>query len=71
MLPQCYPCYKIVLRCFQNWCCNDVLRDAILDLTNTPRDKGALNESECFIDATFASAKGGRDGIGPTKRGIG
>ena len=39
------------------------------DLANTLRDEGALDESECFIDATFASAKGGGAEIGPTKRG--
>ena len=41
------------------------------DLANTLRDEGALDESECFIDATFASAKGGGEEIGPTKRGKG
>jgi len=40
-------------------------------LANALRDKGALDESECFIDATFASAKGGGDEIGPTRRGKG
>jgi len=45
------------------------LRDAMTDLANALRDEGALDESECFIDATFASAKGGGAEIGPTKRG--
>ena len=48
--------------------------DTTTSLTNTAnalRDEGALDESECFIDATFASAKGGGDEIGPTKRGKG
>src|SRR5262249_238574 len=35
------------------------------------RDKGALDEAECFIDATFVMAKGGGAEIGPTKRGKG
>ena len=35
------------------------------------RDKGALDEEECFIDATFAMAKGGGAEIGPTRRGKG
>lgn len=43
----------------------------MIDLTNTLRDQDVLDESECFIDATFASAKGGGDNIGPTKRGKG
>lgn len=41
------------------------------DLANTLRDEGAVNESECFIDATLASAKGGGDEIGPKERGKG
>jgi hypothetical protein len=28
-------------------------------LANELRDKGALDEEECFIDATFVMAKGG------------
>jgi len=71
MLPQCYPNYKTVHRRFQHWCRNEVLRDAMTDLANALRDEGALDESECFIDATFASAKGGGAEIGPTKRGKG
>ena len=71
MLPQCYPNYKTVHRRFQHWCRNEVLREVMTDLANTLRDEGALDESECFIDATFASAKGGGDEIGPTKRGKG
>src|SRR3569623_2948242 len=71
MLPQCYPNYKTVHRRFQNWCRNEVLRDVMTDLANTLRDEGALDESECFIDATFASAKGGGAELGPTKRGKG
>ena len=31
----------------------------------------AIDESECYIDATFASAKGGGAQIGPTRRGKG
>jgi transposase len=71
MLPQCYPNYKTVHRRFQQWCRNEVLRDVLIDLANALRDEGTLDESECFIDATFASAKGGGDEIGPTKRGKG
>src|SRR6266446_4762223 len=33
--------------------------------------RGALNEEECFIDATFVMAKGGGLEIGATKRGKG
>jgi transposase len=71
MLPQCYPNYKTVHRRFQQWCRNEVLRDVMTDLANALRDDGVIDESECFIDATFASAKGGGAEIGPTKRGKG
>ena len=43
----------------------------LTDLANTLRDEGALDESERFFDATFASAKGGDNEIGPEKRGKG
>ncbi|HKY34064.1 MAG TPA: response regulator [Candidatus Polarisedimenticolia bacterium] len=50
---------------------NKVLRNVLTDLANTLRDEGIIDERESFIDATFASAKGGGKGIGPTKRGKG
>jgi transposase len=71
MLPQCYPNYKTVHRRFQQWCRSEVLRNVLVDLANTLREKGALDESECFIDAAFVPAKGGGDEVGNTKRGKG
>lgn len=71
MLPQCYPNYKTVHRRFQHWCQNEVSRDIMIDLANALRDEQAIDESECFIDATFAQAQGGGEAIGPTKRGKG
>ena len=71
MLPQCYPNYKTVHRRFQQWCEREVLRDILTQLANTLREEGTIDERESFIDATFASAKGGGDGIGPTRRGKG
>ena len=71
MLPQYFPNYKTVHRRFQQWCQQEVLREIMTDLANTLRAEGAIDESECFIDATFASAKGGGQQIGPTKRGKG
>lgn len=71
MLPQSYPNYKTVHRRFQQWCENEVIRAALTELANSLREQGAIDESECYIDATFASAKGGGEQIGPTKRGKG
>jgi transposase len=71
MLPQCYPNYKTVHRRFQRWCDQEVLREVLCALANELREQGGLDESECFIDAMFSPAKGGGDGVGPTKRGKG
>ncbi len=59
MLPQSYSNYKTVHRRFQTWCRDEVLRRVLTDVANEFRDRGALNEEECFIDATFVMAKGG------------
>jgi transposase len=71
MLPQSYPNYKTVHRRFQAWCRDEILRRVLTDVANELRDRGALNEEECFIDATFVMAKGGGAEIGATKRGKG
>jgi transposase len=71
MLPQSYPNYKTVHRRFQTWCHNEILREVLTDVANELREKGALDEEECFIDATFVMAKGGGADIGATKRGKG
>ena len=71
MLPQSFPNYKTVHRRFQTWCRNETLRHVLTDLANELRDRGGLDEQECFIDATFAMAKGGGAEIGPTQRGKG
>jgi hypothetical protein len=71
MLPQCYPNCKTVHRRFQQWCAREVLREVLTDLSNTLREQGDIDERESFIDATFASTKGGGDEIGKTRRGKG
>jgi transposase len=71
MLPQGYPSYKTVHRRFQQWCREETLRKVLTDLANTLREEGGIDESESFIDACFASAKGGGAEIGPTRRGKG
>jgi transposase len=71
MLPQCFPNYKTVHRRFQTWCQNEVLRRVLIDIANELRERGGLDEEECFIDATFVMAKGGGAEVAPTKRGKG
>jgi hypothetical protein len=43
----------------------------LTDVANELRDRGTLDEGECFIDATFVMAKGGGAEVGTTKRGKG
>ena len=62
---------KLCIDAFKLWCCNEILRLVLTDVANELRDNGALDEEECFIDATFVMAKGGGSEIGPTKRGKG
>src|SRR5690606_4853364 len=71
MLPQSFPNYKTVHRRFQQWCRTEVLRSVMTDLANMLRDENVIDERESFIDATFAMARGGGDGVGLTKRGKG
>src|SRR5262245_49457997 len=56
---------------FQTWCRDEFLRRVLMDVANELRDRGVLNEEECFIDATFVMAKSGGLEIGATKRGKG
>ncbi len=56
MLPQCYPNYKTGHRRFQQWCQSEVLRSVLTGLASTLRAQGGIDESQRFIDATFASA---------------
>lgn len=64
MLPPCYPHDKTVHRRFEQWCQREVLRH----LANTLREPGVIDERESVMDASFATAKGGSEGIGLTKR---
>jgi transposase len=71
LLPQCSPHYTTVHRRFQQWCEREVLREILTQVANTLREDGAIDARERFIEATFAAAKGGGEGVGPTRRGKG
>ena len=71
MLPQSYPNYKTVHRRFQSWCRDEVLCRVLTDVANELRDRGTLDEEECFIDTTFVTAIGGGAEVATTKRGKG
>ena len=48
-----------------------MLRQILTDVANALREEGLIEEREAYIDATFASAKGGGAEVGPTQRGKG
>jgi hypothetical protein len=63
----CRKAIETTKRCidaFQAWCSNEVVRRVLRDVANELRDKGALDEEESFIDATFAMAEGRGRGDG-------
>lgn len=59
MLPQSYPNHKKAHRRFQQGGEREILRAISADLAKELRDSGDIDQSECLINAIFASAKGG------------
>ena len=66
-LPLRYPPYQTCHRRFQQWERCGLLTRLLQKLAEDLRDRGKLDLSESFIDASFSSAKKGGSGVGPTK----
>ena len=58
-LPPRYPPYQTCHRRFQKWRRDGLLTDVLTRLAQDLRDRGKLDLSETFIDASFSSAKKG------------
>lgn len=58
-LPPRFPPYQTCHRRFQEWVRSGVLRQILERLAEDLRERGKLDLSECFVDATFVSAKKG------------
>ena len=58
-LPSKYPPYQTCHRRFQSWQCSGLLTRVLQKLAEDFRDRGKINLSETFIDASFSSAKKG------------
>jgi transposase len=58
-LPPRFPPYQTCHRRFQEWVRAGVLRGVLEALAEDLRSRGKLDLSECFVDATFVSAKKG------------
>ena len=70
-LPPRYPPYQTCHRRFQRWVTEGVLESVLATLVRHLRARGELDLSECFIDATFVTARSGGGCVGKTKRGKG
>jgi transposase len=58
-LPKRYPSYQTCHRRFQGWARDGTLVRVLAALSENLRERGGLDLSECFIDATFVGAKKG------------
>ena len=58
-LPRRYPPYQTCHRRFQQWQRSGLLTQLLQKLAEDLRDRGKLDLSESFIDASFSSAKKG------------
>ena len=58
-LPERYPPYQTCHRRFQAWVEAGVMEAVLQALARDLKERGGLDLSECFVDATFASAKKG------------
>jgi transposase len=68
-LPHRYPPYQTCHRRFQRWVTEGVLESVLATLARHLRERGGLDLSECFIDATFVTARSGGDCVGKTRWG--
>ena len=61
-LPERYPPYQTCHRRFQRWIEEGVLGGVLEALAQDLEERGEIDLSECYIDATFVAAKkGGRE----------
>jgi hypothetical protein len=69
MLPRSRVNYKTVHQRIQRGCENEVIRIALRGPENLVREQGSVDQWECYIDGTIASAKDGGGQIRPPRRG--
>ncbi len=65
-LPPRYPPFQTCHRRFQQWVDAGVFEQILRTLAEDLKERGGLDLSECFVDATFASAKKGDPVLAPT-----
>jgi transposase len=70
-LPRRFGCKSTVHRWFQTWVREGVFEKIMLEAGRCIEERDGFRLYECFVDGTFAKARGGGDGIGCTKAGKG
>lgn len=70
-LPKRFGSKSTVHRWFQTWVRDGVFERIMREAGRCVEERGGYRLYECFIDGTFAKARGGGDGIGCTKAGKG
>jgi transposase len=70
-LPRDFGSKSTVHRRFQAWVRDGVFENIMRQAGRCVEEQGGYRLYECFIDGTFAKAKGGGDGIGCTRVGKG
>lgn len=70
-LPRRFGSKSTVHRWFQRWVREGVFERIMRDAGRCIEARNGFRLYECFIDGTFCRARGGGDGIGPTKAGKG
>ncbi len=70
-LPPEFGSKSAVHRHFQRWVREGVFERILRDAGHVVEERGGYRLYECFIDGTFAKARGGGDGVGLTKAGKG
>jgi transposase len=70
-LPRTFPPKSTVHDYLQTWVEREAFRDLLAKVVRMLVEEGRIDLQECFIDATFAPAKAGGEGVGLTRKGKG
>jgi transposase len=70
-LPKGFPPKSTVHDYLQHWVKNEAFRKLLAAVIRTLVEEGRIDLEQCFVDATFAPAKAGGQGVGLTRKGKG
>jgi transposase len=70
-LPKTFPPKSTVHDYLQFWSTQQAFRKLLALVIRQLVQKGRVDLQQCFVDATFAAAKGGGEGVGLTRKGKG